>query len=100
MKLIKIFTDHDHSNKSITIQEFHKLTAQNFASRIAQANLASKSDIDALVKKRLTINYDDKLKTSNKNVTSNKIKHAEAEKKVTYLTNKMAQISEKGYDFC
>ena len=53
IKLIKIFTDHDHSNKSITTQEFHKLTAQNFASRIAQANLASKSDIDVLLKKDL-----------------------------------------------
>ena len=40
-----------------------------------------------------------KLKKLNKKFTSNKIKHIEAEKKITDLTNKVAQISEKGYDF-
>ena len=30
-------TDHDH-DQYVTIQEFHKLTAENFASRLAQAN--------------------------------------------------------------
>ena len=44
------------------------------------------------------MNFDDKLKNLNK-VTSNKTKHAEAEKKITDLTNKVAQLSEKGYDF-
>ena len=43
---------------------------------------------------------DDKLKTLNKKVTSNKTKHVDAEKKITYLTDKITQISEKGYDFC
>ena len=42
---------------------------------------------------------DDKLKDLNKDVTSNKTKHVEAEKKITDLTNKVAQISEEGYDF-
>ena len=31
--------------------------------------------------------------------TLNKTKHVEAEKKITNLTNKVAQISEKGYEF-
>ena len=45
--------------------------------------------------------FDDKLKKINKKVTSNKTKDVEAKelKKVTGLTNKVAQISEKGYDF-
>ena len=58
-------TDHDHSNKYITTQEFNKITSQNFAARLPQANLASKSDIANFVKKT---DLDDKLKT----VTSNK----------------------------
>ena len=37
-------TDHDHDNY-ITIPGFHKLTAENFATRLAQENLASKNDI-------------------------------------------------------
>ena len=46
----KITTDHDH-DKYITIQEFNKITAENFTARLAQANLASKNDIANLVKK-------------------------------------------------
>ena len=42
---------------------------------------------------------DDKLKNLNKKVTSNKTKHIEAEKKMTDLTYKVAQISEKGYGY-
>ena len=53
----------------ITTQEFNKLTAQNFAGRLAQANLASKNDIAALVKKT---DFDHKLKNLNKNIISNK----------------------------
>ena len=34
MKLKKI-TDHDHSNKYITTQEFSKLTSQNYTARLA-----------------------------------------------------------------
>ena len=44
----KITDDHD---KYITTQKFNKLTSENFASRLAQANLASKSDFAAFVKK-------------------------------------------------
>ena len=64
--------------------------------RLKQKHLATKDDIDDFVQKR---NFDNKLKNLNKIVTSNKAKHVEAEKKLTDLTNKVAQISEKRYDF-
>ena len=35
----------------MTTQEFNKLTAESFTARLAQANLASKSDIANFVKK-------------------------------------------------
>ena len=60
----KIIIDHDR-DKYITTQEFNKLTSENFSARLAQGNLASKSNIANFVKK---IDFDDKLK----NVTSNK----------------------------
>ena len=41
----KKVTDHYHSNKYTTTQEFNKITAENFASRLAKANLVSKNDI-------------------------------------------------------
>ena len=87
----KKITDHDH-DKYITTQEINELTSENFVTRLAQANLASKNDIAALVKRS---DFDDKLKNLNKNVASNKGKHAEAEKKITDLTNKVTQISGK-----
>ena len=46
-------TDHDHSIKYITTPEFNKLTAENFAARLKQANLASKSDTANFIKKML-----------------------------------------------
>ena len=36
--------DHDHT-KYITSLEFNKLTSESFASRLAQANLATKNDV-------------------------------------------------------
>ena len=41
--------------------------------------------------------FDSKRNIFNKKVTSNKLKHVEAEKKPTKLTKKVAQVSEKGY---
>ena len=55
MKLKKKNAGHDHSNKYITTQEFNKLTSQNIAARLAQANLGSKNDIVDFVKKTLMI---------------------------------------------
>ena len=43
-------TDHGH-DKYITTPEFNKLTAEHFAARLVQVNLASKTDIAALAKK-------------------------------------------------
>ena len=42
------------------------ITAENFAARLAQANLGTKSDIADFVKKT---DFDDKLKNLNKKVT-------------------------------
>ena len=42
--------------------------------------------------------FDDKLKRLNTKLTENKTKNLENEKKLTNLTNKVAYISEKGYD--
>ena len=66
----------------ITTTEFNKLTAENFAARLAQTNLASKSDISTFVKKT---DFDDKLKNLNKNVTSNKTKYLLVENKFKKL---------------
>ena len=43
-KIEKIITSDNHV-KYITTPEFNKLTAENFTGRLAQANLATKSDI-------------------------------------------------------
>ena len=51
--------DRDHNNKYITTQEFKRLTAQNFATRLNEANLATIADIDNFVEKT---DFDDKLK--------------------------------------
>ena len=75
----KITTDHD---KYITTQEFNKLTSGSFIARLAQANLSSKNDITALVKKT---GFDDKLKNINKRITSNKRKHALVENELKKL---------------
>ena len=43
--------------------------------------------------------FDHKLKNLNKKVSSNKTQHIQAETKITDLTIKAVQISEKGHDF-
>ena len=75
--------DHNY-DKYITNLEFIKLTAENFPARLAQANLASKSDIANFVKKT---DFDDKLKNVNKKVTSNKTKHLLFENEFKKSTN-------------
>ena len=61
MRLKKI-SDHNHY-RYITTSEFSKLTAENVAARLTQANLVTKTDFDA------------KLKSLNKKINSNKTKH-------------------------
>ena len=46
----KITTDH-HLDKYITTQKFNRLTSRCFTARLAQANLAGKSDIANFFKK-------------------------------------------------
>ena len=58
----------DHA-KYITTQEFNKLAAEHFAARLTQANLVSKT------------NFDNKLISFNRKITSNKTKYLEVQKK-------------------
>ena len=44
-KLVKLKITNYDRDKYITPPEFNKLTAETFSARLAQANLASKSDI-------------------------------------------------------
>ena len=57
----------DHT-KYTTTHEFNKLTAENFAARLKQANLVSKTD------------FDNKPRTFKRNITSNKTKYLEVNK--------------------
>ena len=77
------------------------MRVDNFAARLAKAKLTTTDDISDFVKKNKTkkTDFDEKLKNINKKVTSNKMKNVEAKKKLTDLTEEIAQISEKGYDF-
>ena len=73
------------------------MTTENFTARLKQENSATKTDSDDLVEKA---DFNDKLKLSSKNVTSNKTKHVKAEKKNNCYSKKVEQISENGYGFC
>ena len=65
-------TDHDH-DKYITTPEFNKVTAENFAARLKQANLVAKAY------------FDDKLKSINRKTSSNKTKHLVVKNKLKKL---------------
>ena len=58
----KKVTDHDH-DKYITTPEFNNLAARVFTARLAQPNLVAKTD------------FDDKLRSLNQKINSNKTKH-------------------------
>ena len=58
--------------KYLTTPKPIKLTAENFAGRLAQVNLASKSHIVNFIKKT---DFENRLKNLNKKVTSSKTKH-------------------------
>ena len=88
----KLATDHNH-DKYINTQDFNKLTSESFNARLAKSDLASKRDIANFVKKT---DVDDKLKNMNKNVTSNKTKHAIVENELNELSEKVKAISTKG----
>ena len=57
------------STKYITNQKFHKLTAENFAASLKQADLVNKTD------------FDNKLISFNRKLTSNKTKYLQVQKK-------------------
>ena len=76
----KVTTDYDH-DKYIPTQEFNKLTSENFNAILAQAKLASISEIASLGKK---LDFNEKLK----NVTSNKNELDELSKKVRPISTK------------
>ena len=86
---MKRVLDNYHS-KYISTEEFNRWTAENLATSLKKANLPTKGDFDDFVEKT---DFNDKLNNLNKKVTSNKTKHVEAQKKLTDLTNKVAQIS-------
>ena len=77
-------------NKYITPPEFNKLTSENFAGRLKQANLTSKSDIANLVNKT---DFGNKLLSFNKRINSNKTKHVLLENELNELTNKHELMS-------
>ena len=65
----KITTDH---SKYSTAQEFNKLTSESFAARLAQANLATKTDIPDITDFVKKADFENKLISFQKRITSNK----------------------------
>ena len=63
-------------NKYISTPEFSKLTAKSFAARLKQADLVNKTD------------FDNKLTSFTRRITSNKAKHLEVQKKLDSLITK------------
>ena len=81
----KIF---DHS-KYITTPEFNKLTTETFTTRLTQANFAIKGDIVYFVKKT---HFDDRFKTLNMKVNSNKSKCLLVEDEFKKLQDKVENL--------
>ena len=82
--------------KYIITQEFNKLTADNFALRLSNANLATKTDIAYFVKET---DFNDKLKKLNKKITLNKIKHVLAANELNELWEKVKLLLTKNHIF-
>ena len=74
----------------MTTQEFNKLTAESFTARLAQANLASKSDIANFVK-----NTD--LNKNKLNEISEKVKGRSTKRLTKDLMNKFSILNEAKY---
>ena len=73
-KIEKKLTDHNH-DEYITTPEFNDLAARVFAARLKQANLVPRTDLD------------DKLKSINQKINSNKVKHFLVENELKKTTN-------------
>ena len=63
-------------DKYIATPKFNKLRAESFVARLKQADLVTKTD------------FDNKLTSFNRRITSNKTKHLEYEKKLNNLNDK------------
>ena len=73
-------------DKYITTPEFIKLTAKNSTARLKQANLVTKTD------------FDKKLTSFNRKITSNKTKYLEVQKKLySLITNDYNFFSDRIY---
>ena len=69
----------------LLFKNFNKLISEHFAERLAQANLSSKSDICYFRKKKTY--FDDKLKSLNKEVMSNKSKNVLVENELKIIAD-------------
>ena len=76
IKISEVENKNSDNSKNITTQEFNELTAENLAARLRQAALVNKTD------------FDDKIRSFNKRITSNKAKYLEVRKKLNSLTEK------------
>ena len=79
-------------SKSITTPKFNKLTAENFVARLAQTNLTSKNDIFNFWKKT---DFDNKTKTFNKKINSNKTNNLLVKKELNELLENVKQYQQK-----
>ena len=69
-KISKVDNKIPDNSKYIITQEFNKWMVKNFAARLKQANLVSKTD------------FDNKLTSFNRRTTSSKVKYLKVQKKV------------------
>ena len=74
-KIIEVENKVCNNSKYITTQKFNKLTAENFEARLKQADLVDKTD------------FNNKLTSLNRRITSNKKKHLEVQKKINNNNN-------------
>ena len=73
IKISEVENKIPNHDKYITTPEFNKLTAENFTARLKQANLVTKTD------------FDKKLTSLNRKITSNKTKYLEVQRKLNSL---------------
>ena len=69
-KISKVDEKVPYNSQYITTQEFNMLTAEKVAARLKQADLVNKTD------------FDNKLTSFNRRITSNKTKYLEVPKKI------------------